>query len=291
MAPLRRTTASLRYVVARYAAYPQVIWCLCNEWEAAGHAGNRQTRDDFNRMGTLVHKADPWLSNGALRRPLSIHNQSINFQFFDVAWPTHVIIQYACPWAGKPTLGDKEGNDSVLTNLGHNMPVVNDEYGYIKNVPLMNRTRMRQEIWGIATAGGFGSHGDFRVTPDGMGNVEITGEWYDAPEYGDLKHLIDLLTTKGIEYWKMASHNGLVTSGQRMCVLAEPGRQYVIYAAVGGDFSIKLAKGKYQAFRYDPRTGEETSLGTIAGGGTHSFTLPDDRDWVIYLMPAAGAAD
>ncbi len=172
------------------------------------------------------------------------------------------------------------------------MPVVNDEYGYMgqinpkPNVRVnMTRTRLRGAIWGIASAGGYGSAGDFRVPANGMGNVEITGDWLDAPEeYGDLKRMIDFFTSKGIEYWKMSGQNGLVTAGTRTYVLAETGHQYVIYAAGGGDFSLNVAAGNYKAWRYDPMEGTETSLGTVTGGGVHTFSVPANHDYAVYLM-------
>ena len=171
------------------------------------------------------------------------------------------------------------------------MPVANDEYGYFGQTNPkprvrvnITRIRLRGAIWGIATAGGYGSAGDFRVTPDGIGNVEISGDWLDAPEeYGDLKRMIDFFTTKGIEYWKMSSQNKLLSSGSRTYVLAETGRQYVIYAAVGGDFSVNLAPGSYNVSRYDPIDGTEKSLGTITGGRAHTFSVPTDHDYTIYL--------
>jgi hypothetical protein len=66
-------------------------------------------------------------------------------------------------------------------------------------------------------------------------------------------------------------------------VLAETGRQYVVYAAVGGDVSINLPAGSYHAWRYDPVKGLETNLGPISGGGVRSFSLPADHDYVIRV--------
>ena len=252
----------VRYVVARYAAYPNVIWCVANEWDLSSKAYKgvyRQVKADFERMGALVREADPWMAEGAFLRPLSIHNTSRGFEFFGSSWPTYAINQYG-GWNPDYDNGDQWGNAGIVHNLGHNMPVVNDEYGYIGQISPkprirvnMTRIRLRGALWGIAVAGGYGSAGDFRVTPDSMGNVEITGDWLDAPEeYGDLKRMIDFFTTKGIEYWKMSSRNDLLTAGQRAYVLAEAGRQYVIYAATGGEFSLNLAAGSYNAWRYDP---------------------------------------
>ena len=183
-----------------------------------------------------------------------------DWKYFSATWPTHVILQQGCPWTINPTdNGDEVSNAGSSATSSHNMPVVNDEYGYIAN-PGMSQLRSRHEIWGIATAGGYGSEGDWRMISDGSTSYRPaeSGDWVDAPEYGDIKRLVDFFTTKGIEYWKMASHNELKTAGTRTYVLAEPGRQYVVYAAIGGTFSLNLAAGTYYAYQYNPRTGETT---------------------------------
>jgi hypothetical protein len=286
----------VQYVVSRYAAYVNVIWCMANEWNLSATDNRyrgpyRQNRAAFNRMGDLVRKCDPWMAEGLFLRPLSIHNTSISFEFRRSSWPTHIIIQYG-GWNPDYTNGDEWGNAGIVHNFGHRMPVVNDEYGYIgqrnPTPPIrvdMTRTRLREAIWGIATAGGYGSAGDFRITPNGMGNAEITGDWYDAPEeYGDLKRMIDFFTTKGIEYWKMSSQNGLLAAGTRTYVLAEIGRNYVIYTAVGGSFAITLPAGNYKAWRDDPTSGTEISLETASGGRAQFFSVPADHDCVVYLI-------
>jgi hypothetical protein len=65
--------------------------------------------------------------------------------------------------------------------------------------------------------------------------------------------------------------------------LAEPGRQYVFYAAVGGSFVVQLPPGTYSARLYNPRVGEDTSLASVAGGSDVLLETPDTADWVVYL--------
>jgi hypothetical protein len=197
------------------------------------------------------------------------------------------------PWPAQETpYGDSqpfiEGDHDTL-NLRHYMPVVNDEYGYIgeyegtadsSSLETPQR-RHRSVIWGITTAGGYGSAGDGRVFSDGI--PIFSALWHDAPEYGDIRRLIDFFATREVPYWPMSSRNDLVTSGTRVYMLAERGKRYVIYAAVGGTFSAKLAPGTYAVQRYDPRTGEAVALPQVTGGGSRSFTMPDNDDWVLWL--------
>ncbi len=282
------------YVVNRYAAYHNVIWCMANEWGVATHGPNRQTQEDFNRMGRMVRNNDPWLANGSKLRPLSIHqNTRIDFQFFGAGWPTFAIVQFT-PRQDTYRDGDQWGNASIVHNLGHNMPVVNDEYAYFgdnSGRTKVTRTVHRNAMWGIAAAGGYGSSGDSRVPPTKTGQPEVTGDWYDATEYGDIKHLIDFFTTKGVEYWKMSSDNALKASSRsRDYVLAEPGRQYILYTATGGP-SVRLnlsghPGSTFNVWKYDPTNGAMSSLGTTTGTGWKTYDLSaanaaGGNDWVL----------
>ncbi len=288
----------IKYTVSRYAAYDNVIWCLCWEWGvSSAAAGQKQHKADFDRFGELVRDNDPWLANGAAMRPLTIHsNTQINFPFFGSRWPTEVCIQFG-PRNEKYRYGDQWGNAGIVYNLGHNMPVVNDEYGYINDEGGVTMTRLqsRQAIWGIATAGGYGSQGDWTVYGTGSAKWKpnLTGEWHDAAEYDDIKHLVDFFTTKGIEYWKMSSHNELKSGSSRAYLLAEPGRQYVLYGAKEGTVSLKLGGDNGATFlvwKYDPTSGATTSLAPVTGGGTQSWNLAEfgtnavgGSDWVLLI--------
>jgi hypothetical protein len=306
------------YVVARYAAFPNVMWCVANEWNYT-----KKPRELFNKLGELIEAEDAWSTDvrpgrAAYVRARSVHQQTRHdFQFFDQSWVSHAIVQLGVRNRGKTFRdgneweannaaeegrtfrhGDEWGNYSIIFNYGRRMPVVNDEYGYIGEAedesvpkgadgkrPRYTRAKHRQTVWGIYVGGGYAAAGDKYDYADGR--PYFSSNWHDTEEYGDVSRLIEFFTTKGVEYWRMAPRNELVKSGQRMYALAEPGRQYVIYAAAGGGFSVELMKGSYDARRYDPRTGEDVAL-KQSQGGIESFTLPDEQDWVIYLRPKTG---
>jgi len=170
---------------------------------------------------------------------------------------------------------------------------VNDEYGYIgephddsaggskrdNKVVRFTRDKHRRTMWGIAVGGGYLSTGDKNDYPDGR--PYFSANWHDTPEYGDVKRLADFFNTGGLEYWKMAPHNELVTC-TRVCLLAEPDRQYVVYVAAGGEFKIKLGPGRYIASRFDPATGEGVSLGTV-DGGERVIPRPAKHEWIVRL--------
>ena len=306
VASLAQDERYLRYVLARFAAFPNVQWCLVNEWNYSV-----LPRDYWNAMGRLARAEDPWSVEGERPRALSIHQQTRpDWNFADETWPSHAIIQLGVrnrgasakignEWAPAPdgvkrfTFGDDWGNHSIVRNWTGKQPVVNDEYGYIgepqddsagakRDGPGVRFTREkhRRTMWGIAAGGGYLATGDKNDYADDRPYVSAT--WHDVPEYGDLQHLVNFFTMRGLEYWKMAPHNEMA-HGSRVYALAEPGRQYVVYAAAGGEFTLELAPGTYSATRFDPRTGEGTDLPAVHGGA-QKFIMPDAQDWGVRLQ-------
>lgn len=296
----------VRYLLARYGAYPNVIWCLINEWNYA-----KRLKEFYHEAGRLFRDEDPWSTENGQVRLLSIHQRTrIDFEFFDQPWLSHAIVQLGVrnrqpagvesEWVGKGKTayrhGDTWGNASILYNRGHNVPVVNDEYGYIgepndvserPGVPAdtmpLTRTKHRQILWGIYTAGGYASAGDKTNYP-GRGKPYHLGFWQPTAEYGDIRRLVSFFAQPGLRYQAMQPQNGLVKRGERVYVLADSTRrQLVVYAAAGGAFALDLPGGTYRAVRFDPATGEQQSLPSVTGGQAVEFALPD-KDWVLYLL-------
>jgi hypothetical protein len=298
----------LRYALARYAAFPNVIWCMVNEWNYS-----EVPQDYWNHLGRLVRAEDPWSRDGDFLRALSIHQQTRpDWNFAKETWPSHAILQFGVRNRGTSVRigdewvqasqgnqrfqhGDEWGNHSIVRNWTGKHPVVNDEYGYIGepqdvsedkrpdgSFQRFTREKHRHTMWAIAVGGGYGAAGDKNDYDDGR--PYFSTNWHDTAEYGDIQRLVTFFTTQGLEYWKMAPHNELLRSGTRAYVLAEPGRQYVIYAAAGGSFAVDLPAGQYLAHRFDPRTGEDTALPEVGGGATRTFTAPDGQDWVFSVV-------
>lgn len=91
-----------RYAIARYAAYPHVIWCVCNEWNYSP-----KPRPFWNRIGQLFRDEDPWMGQDNALWAHSIHQQTrVDFQFFQVDWPVHAIVQYGV-CNGQKTINDE----------------------------------------------------------------------------------------------------------------------------------------------------------------------------------------
>lgn len=72
----------VRYVVARFGAFRNIWWSLCNEYDFL----RTKTDTDWDRIGTLIHNTDPY---GHL---CSIHNGTLLFDHSQ-PWITHVSMQ------------------------------------------------------------------------------------------------------------------------------------------------------------------------------------------------------
>ncbi|MFH1068367.1 MAG: DUF5060 domain-containing protein [Candidatus Glassbacteria bacterium] len=158
-------------------------------------------------------------------------------------------------------------------------------------------------IWSFIAAGAHTIWADWRPAADGRSSGSRGRCW--TPLVGIDVHLftLDRLGAgcvgdeqlalaaghlREYEYWKMKPHNELAAGGAEAYCLAEPERQYLVYAPAGGSLRLDLGPGaaKYTARWFDPREGAYTPAGEITGGAVHDFAAPDGRDWVLSLRPA-----
>ena len=86
---------------------------------------------------------------------------------------------------------------------------------------------------------------------------------------------------KTFEWWKTEPHDELVNNGG-FC-LAERGQLYVVYLPRGGDVSVQLDPGRYQAKLFNPRSGEYSSAPIAESATWSSPVAPDGEDWVFLL--------
>jgi hypothetical protein len=90
------------------------------------------------------------------------------------------------------------------------------------------------------------------------------------------------VVTGGIgEYWGLDYLAAAATPDGSTVIAYMPDARTVTVDAT------KLAKGRANAWWYDPRTGEATSAGSFAAEGTRQFTPPAQGDWVLVIDDAS----
>jgi hypothetical protein len=291
-----------RYIAARYSAY-DVYFIVSGEWhgEVRTRSSDEETvRQEFIAIGDALHAADP---HG---RMIAIHPMTAQGsvrEFVGTKWMAF----------GDYQQNYRDLHARALESRKANRPVVNSEYGYFlrdqsgDGVPDKDNSTsieaMRHATWDIVMAGGY--------VVTGFGTTYFGGNRDPGP--------FDLLTAKNdpweaqighvrrvflpLAWWKLEPHDEWLScstlrgkEGQQFgrvvppkttyWCLAEPGRQYIVYArglAEPLTLAVDTAAGPLTAVRFDPRSGERRILGTVASQDRFEFRPPDEQDWVVLL--------
>ena len=94
-------------------------------------------------------------------------------------------------------------------------------------------------------------------------------------------HMVDFFTS--FKWWKTEPHDELVNNGN-YC-LAKPGELYAIYLPHGGNVTVELPPGKYDATWWDAVSGQTTNLPQL-NVVSATWTSPvafGTNDWALLL--------
>jgi hypothetical protein len=87
----------------------------------------------------------------------------------------------------------------------------------------------------------------------------------------------------GVEWWTMSPHDEVVQAGSAY-VLANLGREYLVYSSSGAEFTLKLPGGTYEFRWFDPASGQfEDKKSLINSDTAVVFQKPDAKDWVLHV--------
>lgn len=308
----------LRYVTARYAAYPNVTWSLSNEWQNAD-----PTKANWETLGTCVRSgctdslgratdADPWILSltGNRRRPLTVHPHAVGsagkcFDFIGSTWPNNGSLQY-----GRAQKNSAAGYDSIACNrragdpgscpgggVNRNIPYVNDEYGYAGTV---NVRQHRNLIWGIVTGGGFGAAGDARDTtvgcpagfPSPCASPILSTVWAAAGHFTDVQNMATFIANQGVPYWNMSPRDTCPESDNIHTLENSVNRRALVYfSQEGASPANQVTPGNYSAVWFN--AGSNSTIGVACSSyPTGQVTSPPPGapacgtppcDWAVYL--------
>ena len=284
-----RERAWLRYVIARYAAMPNVfLWTVANEYET--HPDGKYRLDvpadpDWAKATARQIKAyDPY------RHPVTVHpvisanvrGSSTRDQyerpwrigaFFGADDAINVLSQqtsadYAADWNDALRCWTRNVPPGVQASIAadrvYRKPVLNTENGYefLRGYPTYKRQvhhtdKVRQASWQIVCAGGYFSAG-FAGTQgngDAFNRLDAPNRYpfvvKDEGAAGQLAALCEFFT--GLPFWKLEPFDGV--KGEAVA-LAERGKLYVVYLRRGRKVELDLgaASGTMTARWFNPRT-------------------------------------
>ncbi|HEY9170976.1 MAG TPA: DUF5060 domain-containing protein [Verrucomicrobiae bacterium] len=188
----------LKYVVARFAAFRNVWWSLANEYDFMEH----KTEEDWERIGQLVSRADPF------HRLLGIHNGKHLFNQTR-PWITHASIQNGA--------AVEDPNSAGLYREAYRKPIVYDEVKYEGNIAnrwgQLSAEEMVFRFWNGTIAGTYVGHGETYASDDQIlwwskGGV-LKGQ--SPARLAFLKRVLDDAPAAGIEpidQWQNPEYGG-----------------------------------------------------------------------------------
>ena len=291
-----------RYVAARYGAY-DVYFLVSGEWHAeirTRPSTEEEVRREFIAVGDALQEAN------AHGRMIGIHPMAEHGS----------VREYNA--AGWMSFGDYQQNyvllhERMLQSRVFGKPLINSEYGYYlrdsngDGVPdKQNSTSLdviRHATWDIVMAGGYAVTG-FGTTYFGghrdPGPFDLDAA-KNKPWERQMAAMKELFT--GLRWWTLAPHDELLRCAQprgadrqeigrtappatTYWCLAEPGKQYLLYAR-GMNEKIELVpEGMGDPMRvrqWNPRTGEFAPLDAAVADGRFVYRPPDAQDWVVVL--------
>jgi hypothetical protein len=266
----------IRYAVARLSAFSNITYDLGDDLDSF--------RDEkwARETGTLIESWNPY-KHLATSHPVHREHQD-----------------RASGWFGFTSIQDWSRRQHALMleerqiqmKTGRIIPQTNEEYGYEDHYPHWapappgdSAETLRQTAWDIAMAGAYGTTGESarrgtNIWPD-TGGGWINGRGDDTMVMlKGYEHMVDFFTS--FEWWKTEPHDELVNNGA-YC-LAKPGELYAVYLPKGGDVSIKLEPGSYEAKWFNAFTGETVPLPPVEGPAWTSPQAPGWLDWAMLLQ-------
>lgn len=152
---------------------------------------------------------------------------------------------------------------------------------------------LRRAAWACATAGASftwnGHEKEYELYAGGPSGLPFNEENpFTASER--YVQILTRLMQEEVEFHKMRPHDELLVGQQvmRVYALAEPGRQYLVFAPDGEPFALKLEEGEYSRNLWvDTKTGKQLPADQVQGMGEKTpldFKAPDrNTDWVLLL--------
>ncbi len=234
-----------RYVIARYAAYPNVLWDLAKEAQY-----EKSTRYKVDRL-KFIRATDPY------RRLLTVHDDRLTYDrgFYDK------LVDFRFPQEHSDVFA------MISRQLAHRgWPIFMAESGYEhgpggledKTYGKSNTPRnVIDSIWNLQTSGVYNAYYYTYTAWDVIRHKD------SPPGYGYIKLFADFFDKT--DYWKLKPDQALVSAGR---CLAARGEEYVVYLSEAAPFTLdipRLPKAP-SAVWFHTLTGETLDAGKLTQG-------------------------
>lgn len=214
----------LRYLVARLAAYSNVWWSLCNEFDLL----TDRPRERWGQMGTLLAEIDPY------QRLRSIHNW-MSLYDHNQPWVTHASIQNGFAPA-------ELGRTQMYRDV-YEKPIVLDEIKYEGDTAerwgRLTGRELVHRFWVTTVGGCYASHGESFLKPNDSLHV-VEGGPFEGRSPARLKFLrevLDSLVVPGLD--------PIDKFDDEACVAGVPRQQYLQYlgSSCPSTWTFRLPQG------------------------------------------------
>ena len=256
-----------RTLVARYAAYPNMIWDFSKEAHNEKDVAYKQQRlrwlrenDPYHHL-TTVHDDDKANDAGA-------YDELTDFRADQCHSNYHAVI-----------LRQRQRRDWPIANVESDYehgPFGLEDKTY-RGVHTPEETI--RCAWEIAMAGGYNAYYYTYTAWDVVRPLDVPRGYAFYQKFGEF--------WRATQYWLLEPADHLVSSG--WCI-AQPGKEYVVFLNEPKSFSLKIngAKSPLQAEWFNPHTGIRTDAGTL-DNGTSSLSPPENWGDVPLVLHVSSA--
>ncbi len=265
----------LKYIAARYGAYPNVWLKLVNEWDI------KSPTYSCSHIKSAGETMKSYLSYPV---PLSVHGNTGNWSTcLNGAWLDHVILQKKL----KVLYSSADMNRTNYT-IGGSKPVVNDELAYEGSGDGWSELDTIESMTGAFIGGGYASTG---YKPGAKIGQYFTGG-FNATAHSaldNIKWLADIINNE-ISFWKMAPietntrFNGAPTTARAM---EWTGTEIVLGTSSAASITATLPTGSWTVKQYNVVSKQQTTLSTNATG-SYAFSTPSSRAVVTFFEKNGG---
>ena len=247
-----------RYVVARLACYPHILW------DTGIDIGEYRTDDWINWFVSWISEHDAW------KHPVGSRSGGGSGGIMPEKASYCSLGGASLPGRGE-LLRFLADTKVPIAQTDHWRPFISRGNWNLK--------KLRIATWRCGLTGAQALYPDFN-----QGEIQFDQLEQGAPEIGfatkffknELRY--DLLD--------LHPHDELLVTNDNVILAANPGFEYVVYDENGVDFNIDFSDTN-KTFRsewYNPRSGEKIANGKINGGKIQSFKTPSaGSDWVLHV--------